>query len=33
MSVDCRDTRQPLIDRKKEKDSRRNVVLIPQHEY
>jgi hypothetical protein len=33
MSITYQDTRQSLINKKKEKDSRRNVVLIPQYEY
>jgi hypothetical protein len=33
ISITCWDIRQPLINGKKEKDSRKNIILIPQHEY
>jgi hypothetical protein len=33
MSIDYQDTRQPLISKRKEKDSRKNIIPISQYEY
>jgi hypothetical protein len=33
MNINCQDTRQPLISRKKERDSKRNIILVLQYEY
>jgi hypothetical protein len=33
ISIACQDTRQPPINRKRERDSKRNITLVPQHEY
>jgi hypothetical protein len=33
MNITCQDTKQPFINRKREGDSRKNIVLTPQQEY
>jgi hypothetical protein len=33
MNIDCQDIKQSLISRRKERDSRKNIILILQYEY